>query len=184
GLSVAYGIIKQHRGFISVYSEEGLGTTFRIYLPAEFNPREQQEENADDSESEGGSETILVAEDEASLLELLVKLLKGKGYKVITATNGEEAIERFKENKERIHLVLLDVMMPRLKGSEACQKIKEISPETPVIFSTGYSGNAIDKEFLEKFNAKLINKPYTPNVLYWMTRNALDEAAGKVKVGA
>lgn len=173
GLAMAYGTIQQHGGDILVYSEEGVGTTFKIYLPT-AEPGEQGMEDAIESSAPGGTETILVAEDEHAVLGLVTSLLEDKGYSVIQATNGLEALDKIAEYADSVDLVILDIVMPQLGGREVFEKIKEINPALPVIFSTGYAANAIDKEFLESNDLRLISKPFTPNELYLNVREAID----------
>jgi CheY-like chemotaxis protein len=174
GLSMAYGTIHQHDGEILVSSEPGIGTTFKVFLPSQVEV-EAVAEQSGDVEISGGNETILVAEDEEAVLFLTSALLEHKGYTVVTATNGVEALEIIDSNKN-IDLVLLDVVMPKMGGWEVFEKIKEIRPSIPVLFSTGYAANAIDREFLSKNGVSLISKPFAPEELYLTVRHSLDKA--------
>ncbi|MDH4246314.1 MAG: response regulator [Deltaproteobacteria bacterium] len=175
GLSVAYGIVEQHHGYISVYSEEGIGTTFSLFVPCSDQVREIQAAEVEQKEIPGGKETILVAEDEPPLLDLLVSLLESKGYQIIRASNGEEAVARFEEFKEKIDLVILDVIMPKMRGHQALLRMKELRKDLPVVFSTGYAGNALSPEFLAEHDARMIHKPYSPAMLFRTVREALDK---------
>jgi signal transduction histidine kinase len=125
GLAMVYGIIKQHDGYINVYSELGKGTTFNIYLPA-AESKEEEPVKAIESLPPGGTETILVTEDNEKIRKLFEVILKTQGYKVILAQDGEEAIEKFIENKDKIHLVLLDMIMPKKSGKEVYDEIKRL----------------------------------------------------------
>jgi signal transduction histidine kinase/CheY-like chemotaxis protein len=178
GLSMVYGIVQQHEGMISVYSEEGVGTTFHIYLPrsdSEAPPGEAAEHGP----APGGTETILVAEDEPDVLGLLVGLLQGAGYTVLTALDGAEAIERFRDGRERIELVVLDVVMPKLGGRAAYEQIRRMGGAVPILFSSGHTANVIDAEFIAEHSARLIRKPYSPDALLRLVRETLDEAQGR-----
>src|SRR5205085_6207356 len=138
GLSTVYGIVKQHDGHINVYSEVGHGTTFRIYLPMHESPAAVETTPAP-APLAGGTETILVAEDEAALRELARDVLEGLGYKVLLARDGAEAVALYEAERARIDLLLLDVVMPHMGGHEAYEHIRTLDGATPVIFMTGYS---------------------------------------------
>ena len=174
GLSMVHSIVEQHQGRIEVTSEAGGGTTFRIYLPKAEGATPQEEVFASD-EAPGGTETILIAEDEEGVRTLLSNLLQSKGYSVVLASDGHEAVERFRIEKNAVNLVILDVVMPRMKGTDAFERINELKPGIPVIFSTGYSDNVIDAEFLQRKGVRLLQKPYDPNNLFRAVRDMLDE---------
>ena len=172
GLSMVYGIIKQHEGYINVYSEPGRGTTFRIYLPLiEAKVEEIKPEVIQPIET--GTETVLLAEDETAVREFTKKLLEEYGYKVITAANGQDAIDEFKAHKDEIQLVLLDVIMPNRNGKEAYDEIKKIRPDIKVLFMSGYPADIIHKhEIIEKGFA-YIEKPASPTKLLRKIREVL-----------
>ena len=175
GLSMAYGIVQQHRGFIEVESEEGEGTAFLIYLPASQNEvlpavREEIEE------VKGGGETILVAEDEGEVLRLVVSMLEGQGYDVLTAVNGEEALEVYDRNPGQVDMAILDVVMPKMGGRDVFLALRSRNPDLPVLFSTGYTADTIDDDFINTNRAKLIHKPFRPKSLFKMVRETLEEA--------
>jgi len=178
GLSTVYGIVKQHDGFINVYSELGHGTTFKIFLPVT--------ESADESEiplvesvSAGGTETILLAEDEEALRDVTRDMLEGLGYTVLAAKNGEEAVQVYEKNRERIDLLLLDVMMPVMNGTQAYERICRSGGDIPLIFMTGYSFEIVQSQFvrqnrlIEESGAMIIQKPYTSEDLAKITRQIL-----------
>jgi len=184
GLSMVYGIVKQHDGHINVYSEAGQGTTFRIYLPiAESAVKE--EAVAVLPPLLGGTETILVAEDEEALRKLAKDVLEGLGYTVLLAKDGEEAVEMYREHGERIGLLLLDVVMPRMGGWEAYQQIRELSGDVPLIFMTGYSSETVQSRFVqqdksaEELGAVVMTKPYNLEGLGRKVREVLDTARRK-----
>ena len=128
GLSMVYGTIKQHDGYINVYSEPGKGTTFRIYLPLIQAKAEWKVKPEVTKPLETGTETILLAEDEIEVRVFTKKLLEEYGYKVIESIDGEDAIEKFKLHRDKIQLVMLDVIMPKRNGREAYDEIKAIKP--------------------------------------------------------
>jgi len=175
GLAVAYGIIKQHNGFINVYSEPGMGTTFNIYLPLAEAPSTEEADLQKSPESpvtkeaevhRGANEEILLAEDDEDIRILIEHALKARGYKVIAAVNGEDAIYKFAENTDSIKLLLFDVIMPKVNGMEAYRKIQAIRPDIKVIFMSGYSKDVVEKENTFQGDAPcFISKPVSPNVL-------------------
>lgn len=145
GLAIVYGIIKQHNGYINVYSEHGKGTTFRIYIPlvgSEFKEVEVPTLPA----PKGGVETVLVAEDDTEARKLTREVLDGAGYKVIEAVNGEDAINKFMENKDKIQLLLFDLIMPKKNGREAYEEIRKIRPDIRVLFTSGYPADIIHEK--------------------------------------
>ena len=173
GLAVAYGIIEQHKGHIEVYSEPGIGTTFKIYLPLSNNGQPVPKVDKT-SQSIGGTETILIAEDQPDVLELAVSILEDYGYSVLTAADGEEALRKFEENASKIDLVLLDVVMPRMSGTDAYDQMQNVIPSLRALFSTGYSFQALESKFIVDQELTWIQKPYSPTVLLSAVRNALD----------
>ncbi len=173
GLASAYGIIKNHGGFINVYSEKGEGTTFNIYLPAlELEVRDQKSEVSDDVRH--GDETILFVDDEEMIIDVGKLLLERLGYKVLTAESGKEAIEVYEENKENIHMVILDMIMPGMGGGKTYDKLKEVSPEIKVLLSSGYSINGQATEILERGCTGFIQKPFNIKELSQKLREILD----------
>jgi PAS domain S-box-containing protein len=172
GLAMVYGIIKQHEGYINVYSEPGRGTTFRIYLPLIQAQAEEIKPEVIQS-VERGTETVLLAEDETGVREFTKKMFEEYGYKVITAADGQEAIDAFKANKDRIQLVLLDVVMPNKSGREAYDEIKQIRPDIKVLFMSGYPANSIYKNEIVEKGFAYIEKPVSPTKLLRRIREVL-----------
>lgn len=173
GLATVYGIVKQHDGMIDVYSEPEKGTTFKVYLPL----CEQRKEGVDSRipmQAGGGRETILLAEDDEAVRELSRMILKGAGYTVLTAEDGEEAVAVFKRHADSIALLILDVVMPRLGGRGAFERIRALQPDIKSLFSSGYSESAIHTDFVLHEGLKLLQKPYAPNELLQAVRKALD----------
>jgi PAS domain S-box-containing protein len=173
GLAVVYGIVKQHRGFIHLYSEPGSGTVFKVYFPAveaqpDVVPTIRREEIV-----RGGTETILLAEDEEAIRSLAERIMREFGYTVLVARNGEEAIEIFRRNKE-IALAVLDVVMPRKGGKEAFEEMYKQNPRLKVIFMSGYSADAIHDSFVLIAGVPFLQKPFGPATLARKIREVLD----------
>ena len=175
GLAMAYGIIKQHNGYINVYSEPESGTTFRIYLPAINAAEEVMVKAPIEPLPSQGNETILLAEDDGVLRELFSTVLQEHGYTVIIAEDGEEAIRTFADNKDAIHLVLLDMIMPKKNGKEVYDGIKKMSPHMKALFSSGYTADRIDKDSMLKEGFDFIMKPVSPKALLRKIREVLDK---------
>ena len=172
GLASAYGIIKNHGGFINVYSEKGHGATFNIYLPA--SEKEVIEEKKPAGETVSGTETVLFVDDEDMIIELAEELFEGLGYKVLTAGSGREAIETYEKNKERIDMVLLDMVMPDMGGDETYDKLKKINPDIKVLLASGYSMNGQATEIMDRGCSGFIQKPFKMRELSQKLREILD----------
>lgn len=174
GLATIYGIIRQHNGFVQVYSEVGLGSTFRVYVPAANVAVEASRVSEAPQEVRGGTETLLVAEDHEGLRQLAVETLSSLGYNVLVANDGEQALLEFQRSRSIISLVLLDVVMPKLSGPEVYERICTDAPGFPVIFATGYSA---DLSLLKKAQANglpILQKPYVTRDLARKIRETLD----------
>ena len=175
GLSMAYGIIKQHKGYINVYSEPGKGTTFKIYLPL----TEQKAVSCSSPKhpaSLTGKETILVAEDDPNVRNLTRFFLEKYGYSIIEAINGEDAVEKFRQNEDLIDLLLFDVIMPKLNGKAAYDEIKKIKPDIKAIFISGYTANIIHKKGVIEEGLNIIFKPISPLKLLEEIRRVISES--------
>jgi hypothetical protein len=173
GLSVVYGIVKQHKGSINLYSEPGKGSTFKIYIPA-IEAAPEVRVAVKPEPIRGGSETILLAEDEEPIRALAERILKEIGYTVLSASNGEEAIEVFRRHKETISLAVLDVVMPRMSGKAAFETIHKLNPLLKVIFMSGYTANAIHQSFVLTTGLPYLSKPFGPSSLARNVREVLD----------
>jgi CheY-like chemotaxis protein len=179
GLSMVYGIIKQHGGFIHCYSEPRMGTTFKIYLPLLGIAGEARVEKAPRplaGDHLRGTETILVAEDDEAMRTLVKATLSEFGYAVITAVDGKDALERFVENRDSIRLVLCDVIMPRMNGGEVMDAVRKTMPETRILFMSGYPADIIKQKGLLGDGAEMILKPIAPSELLKKVRGALDRS--------
>ncbi|MBA4391493.1 MAG: oxidoreductase, partial [Syntrophus sp. (in: bacteria)] len=158
GLAMVYGIMKGHNGIINVYSEPGHGTTFILYLPA--SEKDVLEKIPSVPEVRVGSETILIVDDESTVLAVSKEILQSLGYTVHGMGSGEEAINFYKEMKDTIALVVLDMIMPGLSGSETFDRIRELDPSAKIILSSGYSLNGQAQKILDKGCHGFIQKPY------------------------
>ncbi|MBP7462510.1 MAG: response regulator, partial [Candidatus Delongbacteria bacterium] len=174
GLAVTYGVIKNHGGFIKLYSEIGLGTEFRIYIPAGSGVEHTISSSFDDKIL-SGNETILVVDDETTILNLLKEVLESYGYKVLQASNGEEALDVYRENSASIRMVILDVIMPKMGGQETLQYLKSMNPEVKVIVSTGYSEESKLDRIIKDGVCGIVFKPYKYTQLLQKIRQFLDE---------
>jgi len=173
GLAITWGIVHQHGGMVHCYSEVGVGTSFKIYLPA-----------AETSASEVGSkvqgavprgdERVLVADDEPAVLSILGRLLRSAGYLVTEATNGAEAVAA--ATRENFDLHLLDAIMPHMSGREACERIRAFKPEARFLFISGYGGDALPEAFLKDQRIEILAKPFDPDALLRAVRATLDVA--------
>jgi PAS domain S-box-containing protein len=171
GLSIVYGIIKQHNGYINCYSEQGKGTTFRIYLPL-IKEKTEKIEMREAELPRRGTETVLIAEDDEGVRDMVRQSLEGFGYKVIEAVDGEDAVIKFKENKDKIDILLFDLIMPKKNGKDAYEDIKGIRHDIKVIFTSGYAADIIDR-FGIKEGIEFISKPVSPNELLRKLREVL-----------
>ena len=173
GLATVYGIVKQHNGQIYVYSEPEKGSIFKIYLPlVESSPEELQK--APEEPVAGGTEIILVAEDEEAVRNLIRRMLEAAGYTVLTAFDGEDALRVFEEHKDTIDMAIFDVIMPKLGGRDVMDRIQATHPKMRFLFSSGYSENAIHTNFVIKEGLRLISKPYSQTSLLRAVRETLD----------
>ena len=164
--------MKQHNGYITVYSEPNMGTTFHIYLPV-VSKGAKKEEPAQEP-VKGGNETVLVAEDDEVVRRLLRDVLRHHGYNVIEATDGADAIKNFK-NTDRIDLLILDSIMPIKNGREAYDEISKIRPGIKVLFTSGYTRDVILDKGIEDKKFHFISKPISPSTLLQKVREVLDE---------
>lgn len=161
GLASVYGIVKAHEGYIEVDSTEGVGTVFELFFPAVHSPEEQDETTyVTEPPLRGKGETVLIVDDEETVLEVGSEILKSLGYNPLLAAGGEEAVALFRDHADRIDAVLLDMIMPGMSGGETFDRIKEIAPSVKVLLSSGYSLNEQASSILAQGCDGFIQKPY------------------------
>jgi len=175
GLSTVYGIVKQSRGNIWVYSEPGKGAAFKIYLPRVKKAAAVRKEATGEIQIPQGSETVLAVEDDEMVRKVVSGFLGRHGYRVLTAANGEEALRICREHDGPIHLLLTDVVMPGLSGKETAKQARELRPELKVLFMSGYTDNAIVRQGILEEGIAFIQKPFTRHGLAWKVRALLDK---------
>jgi two-component system, cell cycle sensor histidine kinase and response regulator CckA len=175
GLATVYGIVKQHKGFVDVDSTPGQGTAFRVYLPLGNGLAEISEKPAFFT-MRGGSECILIAEDNDDLRDAAQEILQSLGYRVIAAKDGEEAVRIFEQQAEAIDLVFLDVVMPKLNGTDAYLRMVTRKPGLPVLFTTGYASEVSLVPMTTREKSKVLQKPYGSQYLAQKLREKLDKS--------
>jgi two-component system, cell cycle sensor histidine kinase and response regulator CckA len=178
GLSTVYGIVKQSGGHIWVYSEVGLGTAFKIHFPRIGEGAQEYKRSTQPEEVLHGTETILLAEDEETVLKLACQVLRMYGYKVLDAANGGAAFLICERVTEPIHLLISDVVMPEMSGRELSERLSRLRPKMKVLYMSGYTDDAIVHQGVLDEGASFIQKPFAPDALARKVREILD-APGK-----
>ena len=173
GLSTVHGIVHQHHGVVDVNSKPGEGSTFNVFLPAVESASADLPMEIEEG-IRGGTETILVAEDEEIVRTLMVRVLEEAGYRVLSASDGEEAVETFKANPGNVRLVLLDAVMPKMSGLEACNRIRAVCPSVAVLFCTGHRPDDTRESEVRNEGLELITKPHAREELLRKVREVLD----------
>ncbi len=175
GLAMVYGTVQQSEGAIRVYTEVGKGTTFRIYLPqSEAAPTQDLRETAPQP-PRGGTETVLIVEDEAGLRRLARRVLQSSGYTVLVAGNGQEALKVLAEHAGPVHLLLTDVVMPGISGPELASQVAELHPGIRIVYMSGYADDAMIRHGVPGSHQGFINKPFTLAELTAAVQRALAE---------
>ena len=174
-----FGIVKTHGGHITCYSEPGIGTTFKIYLPV-LRAEVETDATMTKEMPAFGDETILMVDDEERIRDMGGTMLAQFGYKVLTASNGKEALEIYSQNKDEISLVILDLIMPEMGGKQCLEELLKIEPKVKVLVASGYSVNGLTKDALEVGAVGFITKPYDVKEFLRMVRKALDSSAKRV----
>lgn len=172
GLSTVYGVVKQHKGYINVYSEPGIGTAFHIYFPVVL--ADIKDTAIESPAPSGGNETILIAEDNEGVRDLMRTILTKAGYTVIEAEDGEEAVRKYRAHDNMIDLIILDSVMPKKNGREVYEEIRGYNPGIRTIFTSGYTRDVILDKGIEEKEVEFISKPLTPNDLLKKVREVLD----------
>jgi len=175
GLATVYGIVKQHQGWIEVESRVNEGSTFQVFLPCMEHTQQVEQEPRREVQARGGCETILVVEDEAPVRELVCELLGAYGYKVITAESGAKALEIWLSCRNKIDLMLTDLVMPdRVNGRQLAERLRADRPGLKVIFTSGYSAEVVGQDLVLQSGVQYLQKPYAPNRLAAKVRDCLD----------
>ncbi|MGD8924388.1 MAG: PAS domain S-box protein, partial [Syntrophobacterales bacterium] len=175
GLAMVYGIVKNHEGYILCYSEPETGTTFKIYLPAIEQEGDKDHPRDLEDQLQGGTETILLVDDEEYIRELGVELLGDAGYTVITATDGESGLELYRQKQEQIDLVILDLVIPGMGGKKCFEEVLKVNPRAKILIVSGYSANGPGKEAIEAGARDFVGKPFDVEHMLEVVRNILDQ---------
>jgi len=177
GLATVFGVVKQSGGAIYVYSEEGRGTTFKLYFPAAPEPAEEPSAPAPEPETAAGSETVVVVEDDPSLRDLVRLMLEGCGYRVLAAEDGEGAARLCDELDGKVDLLLTDVVMPEVNGRVLAERLAALFPSLKVLFMSGYSDEAVFRHGIIRPDTAFIEKPFSASTLTRKVREVLDDGA-------
>jgi two-component system, cell cycle sensor histidine kinase and response regulator CckA len=174
GLSVVHGIVQQSGGYLEVVSRLGHGTTFSVYLPAVRGPAVVRAANAPGRLATGRGETVLLAEDEDPVRSVTAQLLEALGYRVLQASSGADALRLAEASREKIHLLLADVVMPGLSGRQLAENLKSRDPGLKVLFQSGYTDDAVIRCGIRQAEVAFLQKPFTVDVLAEKLREVLD----------
>jgi DNA-binding NtrC family response regulator len=173
-MAIIYGIIQQHNGYITVYSEKERGTTFRIYLPLIVEEIKEVHGTREAEPPPGGTETILLAEDEVTVRELHKMILQEAGYKIVEALDGRDALDKFMERQAEVDILATDVVMPKNDGKSLYEEIRKIRPDMKVLFMSGYTKDIIVERGILEDEFSYMTKPVTSSELLKKVRDILD----------
>jgi len=174
GLAMVYGIIKQHKGYINVYSEPGKGSTFIVYLPLVAGATLESVNGSSVAAPVVGGETVLLAEDDQVVRNLMKMVLDNFAYRVIEAVDGEDAVRKFKERSAAVDLLVFDIIMPVKNGREAYQEIRQLQPGIQVLFTSGYTADIIQRKGIIDTGLDFVLKPISPTLFLQKVREILD----------
>jgi CheY-like chemotaxis protein len=175
GLAMVYGSVKQHNGYINVFSEPGKGTTFKIYLPVLHAAAKSLASAETPAVPRRASETVLLAEDDPAVRSMTRSVLEESGYTVIEAADGRDAVEKLEKNRGRLDLLIVDVVMPKKNGKEVFEEAKRLKPGIKVLFMSGYPAHIIQEKGILEEGLSFISKPATPHDLLRKIREVLDQ---------
>ena len=178
GLATVYGIVKQNKGFVTVASAPGQGSTFTLYLPRSVEPAVLAT-TVNQAEAMTGSETILVVEDEPLILRMTRDMLELLGYSVLTASDPNEALRLAREHAGPIHLLVTDVVMPEMNGRDLAEQVRRIRPGLGCLFMSGYTADVIGPHGVLQAGVQFIQKPFVMHTLASKVRAAMDAASGE-----
>ena len=173
GLAMVYGIVKNYDGYIHVESEQGQGTTFKVYLPSHNGKLASADDTYVKENAKGGKECILIADDEEVVRMFIAGVLENAGYRAMTASDSEKTLKVFKTKRKKIKLIILDMIMPEISGNELFEQLRTIDPDVKILVVSGYPDSAYDKELFEK-NARFLKKPFMCETLLSSVRDLLD----------
>ncbi|MFH1115538.1 MAG: response regulator [Pseudomonadota bacterium] len=175
GLAMVFGIVKNHRGHITCHSEPGMGTTFKIYFPVVTEDKVKPEVLTSGEFDALGTETILLVDDEDLIADLAKRILTKSGYRVLTASNGQEALQVYRKEQAVVSLVIVDMIMPVMGGKECLNELLRINPDVKVIVASGFTPDAETKEAIEVGAIGFVSKPFQVDEILKAVREALDE---------
>ena len=181
GMAMVYGLVKQHKGFVHLYSEPGQGTTVKLYLPLAYREAVKPTAERADQMLPGGTESVLVVEDDASLRAVAERLLKKVGYRVVTAADGVEGMEAYRLHRSEIALVITDVVMPKAGGFDVYNDVRRVSRSTKVLITSGYAASVHRKVAAGDANVAFVTKPWTVSELLTQVRTLLDATTGAAR---
>ncbi len=174
GMAIIYGIIQAHQGYINCLSELGEGAMFKVYLPLAQTKITKERSTRVSKELTKGTETILLVEDDPDIREMIETILQRVGYTVIKAVDGEDAVDKYRENKDRVQMVLSDIVMPKMNGVEAYKEMMQENPDVKVLFMSGYPDEVLKAKGIADIGLNLVYKPVERKALLLRVREMID----------